>query len=254
MFIQNKYHKWYMAIIEVAKQRTDELDYSELHHIIPRSLGGLDNDYNLVRLTAREHFICHFLLTKFTTGQNYHKMVYACQGMRRARNYQNRYINSRLYEIVKREGARIQSERFLGKKLSEEHKANISAGQKGRISSSETIEKRRLANTGLKRTEEQKLRMSQKQKELSRLVTPEQRAERAAKASAKLKGKNKGPKSNEHRAKLSEALIGKTKGVAKSEETKQKMSKPKSEEHKKAMSEAKKLWHATRKANLNLST
>lgn len=243
-----------MDIIELAKQRTNELDYSELHHIIPRSLGGVDNDHNLVRLTAREHFVCHFLLTKFTTGQHYQKMVYACQGMRRARNYQDRYINSRLHEIVKREGARIQSERFLGKKLSKEHKANISVGLTGRVDSEETIKKRSESNTGKKRTEEQKLRMSQKQKELAALVTSEQRAERAAKASAKLKGKSTGPKSDEHKAKLSKALIGKTKGIAKSEETKQKMRKPKSEEHKKAMSEAKKLWHATRKANLNLLT
>lgn len=244
MFIQNKYHKWYMAIIEIAKQRPDELDYSELHHIIPRSLGGLDNDYNLVRLTAREHFVCHFLLTKFTTGQHYHKMVYACQGMRRARNYQDRYINSRLYEIVKREGARIQSERFLGKKLSTEHKANISAGLTGRVDSDETIKKRSESNTGKKRTEEQKLRMSQAGKIRALNETLEQKAERAAKASAKLKGRKLGPKSIEHKAKLSEALMGKTKGMVKSEETKQKMRKPKSEAHRKAISDARKAKYA----------
>ena len=44
----------------------DELGYvySEIHHIIPRSFGGSDNPNNLVRLTAREHFIVHFLLYK----------------------------------------------------------------------------------------------------------------------------------------------------------------------------------------------
>ena len=44
----------------------DELGYiySEIHHIIPRSFGGSDNQANLVRLTAREHFIVHFLLYK----------------------------------------------------------------------------------------------------------------------------------------------------------------------------------------------
>lgn len=239
MFIQNKYYKWYTNIIKVASQRTTKLEYSELHHIIPKSIGGSDNNSNLVNLSAREHFICHFLLTKITTGQNYHKMIYACQGMRRARKYQDRYINSRLYEIVKKEAAKIQSERFLGKKLSEEHKANISNGLKGRVDSQETIEKRRLANTGLARTNEQKLRMSQKQKELAQLITPEQKIERATKAGPKISEKLTGlSKSEEHKSNLSKSLTGKTKGIAKSEETKQKMRKPKTEAHKKAISEA----------------
>lgn len=39
--------------------------YTEVHHILPRSLGGTDDSSNLVRLTAREHYIAHLLLTKF---------------------------------------------------------------------------------------------------------------------------------------------------------------------------------------------
>ena len=38
--------------------------YVEHHHIIPRSEGGLDNNDNIVALTAREHYICHLLLAK----------------------------------------------------------------------------------------------------------------------------------------------------------------------------------------------
>ena len=34
----------------------------EVHHILPRSLGGKDNDENLVRLTPREHSVAHSLL------------------------------------------------------------------------------------------------------------------------------------------------------------------------------------------------
>ena len=110
--------------------------------------------------------------------------------------------------------------------------------------SPETIEKRRLANTGKKRTPEQLETMR-----LARLKivppTPEQKAERAAKASAKLKGR-KVVITEEHKLKISKSLKGKMKGVIKSEKTKQKMRKPKSEETKRKMSEAKKLWHASR--------
>ena len=38
--------------------------YYEKHHIIPSSLGGSDDKKNLVLLTAREHYLCHWLLVK----------------------------------------------------------------------------------------------------------------------------------------------------------------------------------------------
>lgn len=239
MFIQNKYYTWYFNIVNRALQRDVDLSYTELHHIIPKSLGGSNEKSNIVKLSGREHFICHFLLTKFTTGQAYYKMLCACRCMKRSRKYQHRYINSRLYEVVKQKAALLQSKERTGKKLSLEHRAKISKALTGRIRSQETIEKCRLANTGSKRTEEQKLKMSASQKEAAKLKTPEQKAEIAAKAGPKISKSLKGvPKSEEHKKALSQSLIGVTKGIPKSEETKQRMRKPKSEEHKKAISEA----------------
>ena len=40
--------------------------YCERHHIIPKSIGGSNSSYNLVNLTAKEHFIAHRLLEKLT--------------------------------------------------------------------------------------------------------------------------------------------------------------------------------------------
>ena len=78
MFIQNKYTKTYYSIISRAQSRTlDTNVYSEKHHIIPKSLGGSNKSTNLVKLTAKEHFICHLLLPKMTDGKNRTKMVYA---------------------------------------------------------------------------------------------------------------------------------------------------------------------------------
>lgn len=59
------YKKIYFQIIR--NRRNNPLppeEYGELHHIIPRSFCGLDTPENLVRLSAREHFIVHFLLYK----------------------------------------------------------------------------------------------------------------------------------------------------------------------------------------------
>jgi hypothetical protein len=82
----NKYTKWYNQITDRARYRIIE-GYTEKHHIKPRSLGGTDDADNLVELTAREHFICHWLLTKMTTGEDRAKMIYALNGMKRSNKF-----------------------------------------------------------------------------------------------------------------------------------------------------------------------
>lgn len=57
------YLKVYNSLIEKGKNNIfNNDDYYETHHIIPKSIGGSDNEDNLVKLTAREHFVAHWLL------------------------------------------------------------------------------------------------------------------------------------------------------------------------------------------------
>lgn len=57
------YNKIYYNIINKAlKENNINKKYYELHHIIPKCLGGSDEKDNLVKLTLREHYICHKLL------------------------------------------------------------------------------------------------------------------------------------------------------------------------------------------------
>lgn len=103
MFILNKYYTWYYNIVNRAKIRVLSNDtYIEKHHIIPKSLGGTDKKSNIVKLTAREHFICHLCLTKMTTNSNKQKMVFAMK-MMLVKHTHNRYITltSRLFESIK---------------------------------------------------------------------------------------------------------------------------------------------------------
>lgn len=93
--------------------------YYELHHIKPRSFGGTDDKENLVKLTAREHFICHWLLVKmYDKGtEERKKMLHALWCMRRqSTTGATRYINSRAYENLRTEYASRISEtnRFFG--------------------------------------------------------------------------------------------------------------------------------------------
>jgi len=77
MYLQNKYTTWYYNIITNANSRVKHLGYFEKHHIIPKSLGGTDDCSNLVKLTAKEHFICHRLLVKMTIGKARRSMAFA---------------------------------------------------------------------------------------------------------------------------------------------------------------------------------
>ena len=76
MYLQNKYTRIYFSIIDNAKLRKID-SYTESHHILPKSLGGSNNKDNIVDLTAREHYICHLLLTKMVESTYKSKMVYA---------------------------------------------------------------------------------------------------------------------------------------------------------------------------------
>ena len=153
----NKYKSWYDKIISNAQNRNTE-GYTEIHHIIPRSLGGTNNQLNLVELTAREHFICHILLTKFTKGQDKRKMVRAVVFMKSENTYQNRYINSRLYESIKLIHSNNMSlsmsgekNTFFGKKHSEETRKKMSLLKKGKYIP---------WNKGIPRTETEKQNIS----------------------------------------------------------------------------------------------
>lgn len=141
MYLDNKYTNWYNAIINNARQRTP-IGYTEKHHIIPSSLGGTNEHTNLVILTPREHFICHLLLTKMTTGNDYYKMSYALHMLSNANNIgEGRYVpNSRLYEYSKKLYKEALSNFWTDEKR-KEHAEKIRPTVKGRKHRPESIEK-----------------------------------------------------------------------------------------------------------------
>lgn len=195
--LQNKYTRIYNKIISRAITRTI-VGYQEKHHIIPQSLGGSNAKENIVRLTAREHFICHWLLTKMTVGDDRAKMVYALRMMSVTNDQQQRYINqitARVYETYRTEYALNHSKTMTGRTaknkgraMSDEQKKKLSIAQTGKKYSAETISKRVAKVRGTKRSLEAKKNISDS-----------------------LKGKLKGPMSEEE--KLKRSL--KQKGVAK---------------------------------------
>jgi ribosomal protein L37AE/L43A len=196
----NKYEKWYASIVENAKDR--KLDcYKETHHIVPRSIGGTDDKTNLVDLTAREHFICHWLLVHIHKGPAQHKMVYALNGMKRNGKDHQRYetpITSRVYAKLRVQFSIVHSATMSGRPAhnkgvpaTADQKAKQSAKMAGRKQSADTIAKRVASQIGGKRSAETKAKMS---------------------ASAKLV--IKGPRSDVTKENISKATKGKKKSAA----------------------------------------
>jgi hypothetical protein len=132
MYLQNKYTQWYYKIVEHAQARTTNTTYTEKHHIIPKSLGGDNSKNNIVRLTAKEHYICHLLLTKMLEGEDRSKMVYALWIMNSKNKSQNRQsMSASRYEIVRKEYAELVRQKRLGKQTPYRIKEKIRQTLKG---------------------------------------------------------------------------------------------------------------------------
>lgn len=98
---KSKYQRWYEAIIESGRDRTISVEYTEVHHILPRSCGGSDDPENLVRLDYRRHFLAHWLLTKFYRGLHLRKMQRAMIAMTMPLNG-GRIISGWQFDVAKR--------------------------------------------------------------------------------------------------------------------------------------------------------
>lgn len=84
-------------------------NYFEDHHIIPRSLGGSNARINKALLTAREHFICHWLLVKMYPSGTVErsKMLYAFWRMNSSNAEHCRYSFSNAYTKLREEFSSI---------------------------------------------------------------------------------------------------------------------------------------------------
>jgi hypothetical protein len=168
MFKDNKYTRWYYDIINNRKQNSFN-GYTEKHHIIPKSMGGSNRKDNIVALTAREHFICHWLLTKMTDSKG---MRLALLTMTRQSKNQNRYkITGRKFQII-REGASLatsgKNNPMFGKTRDKEVREKISAKVRDHLSKNgpyqhteETKKKIAQSRLGKKHSDETRNRWSE---------------------------------------------------------------------------------------------
>lgn len=116
----NRYHSFINAL-----KGQDIAGSIEMHHIVPKSLGGTNDKDNLIALTPRQHYIAHWMLWKAYGG----KMALAFFFM----NHNNRYhknftkIGSKAYLNLREQASLSGKDHpWYGKKQSEKHKKLMS--------------------------------------------------------------------------------------------------------------------------------
>lgn len=180
------YEKIYSSIIEKAllqNRAKSSGTYYELHHILPKCLGGSNAKSNTVLLTAREHYVAHkCLYLKSTEIDEKFKMLCALKRFMYSKNSNGYKIKSRDYEHVRISHAKFISDRFKGIRKTDQHSDNISAGLKiyyennsspflGKTHDSDTRKKMSISQSGEKnpqfgksRTEKEKSKISKSMK------------------------------------------------------------------------------------------
>lgn len=183
-FIDNKYTQTYHRIIDNAKIRNwakkSAPCYTENHHIIPKCFSRDNSTQNLVRLTAREHFIVHKLLTKMFEGpKEKSKMISALFLMihnLKKSCFTNMYsVSSKEYNALKEEYKLAVKISLTGIKRSQKTKDKISKTKTGKklpfkkktLEHINKINKNPLkiakmaeSHRGMKRSDESKKKMS----------------------------------------------------------------------------------------------
>jgi 5-methylcytosine-specific restriction endonuclease McrA len=154
MFNNTKYTTCYYRIINRAKTRV--LDgYKEVHHIIPKCLGGCNNEDNLVSLTGHEHYVCHLLLTKMVDSRFKFKLIKAAMMMAKVTGpgQERVKVTGRIYEMLKKSCPPIPES--VTKKMSESQRIRFKSSPGTFLNkkhTQETLKKLRTPKTEKQKT------------------------------------------------------------------------------------------------------
>lgn len=143
---KHHYSRYSRFINSLRGQSVD--GYAEVHHIVPRSLGGSDGAENLIQLTARQHYVAHWMLARALGGS-------AARAFFMMSNF-GKYgrVNSTTYAMARQEYAEQVSQQLKGKpsqnSFSEETRRKMREAKLGRKLTPEHIEKVRQTRIGKK--------------------------------------------------------------------------------------------------------
>jgi hypothetical protein len=154
----------YGQLIQRAISR-EVIGYTEKHHIIPKCMGGTNASKNIVRLTAREHFIAHRLLTRMYPDVR--GTWYALIAMGRLAAFKSKIFASERQKAANcRRGTKYTEESRQKMSIAKAGKPSVSPNtcfKPGQPSWSKGKMGEEAPGYGTRRTLEQRLRMGQAQ-------------------------------------------------------------------------------------------
>lgn len=100
----------YLNLICYANNNPQITDYDEEHHILPESMGGTNNATNLVKLTARQHYLAHWMLWKAYKSKEMTSAFFSMSNQSNQHQDRERRIPSRTYEQLRKEFSQHISE------------------------------------------------------------------------------------------------------------------------------------------------
>ena len=146
--------------------------YCERHHYIPRCMGGGNDKWNIVNLTAKEHFIAHHLLCKINPKEMKLLNAFIAMCTKTTRQKRDIHISARRYEQLKHDYGEMRRHMFatMPDELREERRKNIKAGCARRSPEQKAqIKAKRLAYfSSLTDEEKEKIRQKRNQTIASR--------------------------------------------------------------------------------------
>ena len=104
--------------------------YCERHHYIPRCMGGGNEKWNIVNLTAKEHFIAHHLLCKINPKEMKLLNAFIAMCTKTTRQKRQIHISAKRYEQLKQEYGRMRMLMFadMPEEKRQQRRRNIKAG------------------------------------------------------------------------------------------------------------------------------
>ena len=95
------YQKHYDNLIKTRKTRAvKDGVYYEKHHIIMKSMGGTNDPENIIRLTAREHFLAHWLLWQIHRNRSTAYAFY-CMCVFKTNKQKRKISSSKAYQEIR---------------------------------------------------------------------------------------------------------------------------------------------------------
>jgi len=100
----------YLSLISYAINNPQSTKYDEQHHILPESMGGSNNVTNLVMLTARQHYLAHWMLWKAYKSKEMTSAFFSMSNQSNPHQSRKRRITSKTYEQLRKEFSHYISE------------------------------------------------------------------------------------------------------------------------------------------------